>query len=996
MIAAVTPSSAAVQPDRIYPAQLAPGGAIPTSAVSGVAWDRKRLPPWVSGVGSALLLVRLVWHCLRVVRLRREAWPCGDVRAVEFFAAAGLRRPRLLESDRVATPIAVGFGPPAVVLPAGFAASVGEEVLRDVFAHEAAHLRRRDGRVVLLQQVAAALFWPVVTVHLLNRALRRAREDVCDIAALAAVGGGRSAVAYGQTLLRMAERATAGRRVAASVGVAPRRGELERRVAGLLDPRRSRAVRAGRGPRLAATAVLIGAGLLVGGTRFGPATAAAGNDDPPAVQSVFEPPEAPMEPIAWTEVPTVAPDDPALHRGVVFGPDGQPLAGAKVYAGGSMDLLDGDRPGGGGGGGGATAELGLVRAVTDALGRFQFTAPDLTYPDAAYRRLREETLLVATKDGSAPAWLKTWGDDRTLRSHWHPGKNRPVELHLTAPAPLSGRFLGPDGAPLEGTRVERLSIMVPKNRDLDTHVAEEERTPIFGFSSGPDYQESTWRPGLLPAVPLAATTDADGRFTLDGLPKDRIVRSQVRHPAVETTDLRVAAREMEPVFREPRPAGGEPAVTLQGSGFTRRLPAGVTLTGQVTTWIQEREPAAGMKVALANHNTADGTMGETALTDAEGRFTLTGLAGDPGGEGYELAFVGSFGAPFQSQRQTVRPGFDARVEVLPAVPYRLTLTDPRGEPVDRTVYSIQVQATPGSVRSDVKSRFNDPVRVAPGVYEGIVPTGPGAVVALRGYKSGRPVAVDPKASFAPGRTDRTPEERRFAYGNAWWIARPGVSTTERLAVQGYNWLNQLDLAAVAFTDARPQDGPLQLAATVYRDDPPEVTLVDEAGAPVAGASLRRQLDRYDGDLATVTFPLPGLHPDRAEFFTFTHEKRGLIGVLSTTLTDGPLRVVMRPAATIRGRMVKADGEPSDDFGILVRGGGVPPDMFVAGPFWRPSGAGDDWRGRFALPVAPGFEYAGAFVRRTGDWRTRPTVGAAFGPVTPAAGQTVDLGEVIVP
>ena len=395
-VAAAQSPPTASKPQRSDLRQTAPqptGNGAPAAVASGItlpahaAWHWRLLLRWVWSAVSAVLLVRLAGNCVRVVRLRRGSRPCTDRRAVETLVAvadaAGIRRPRLLESDEVATPIAVGFGAPAVVLPAGFAASAGDAVLSDVLAHEVAHLRRRDDRVVLLQHVAAALFWPVVPVHLLNRGLRRAREEVCDIAALASGGSARDAVGYGHTLLRMAERATAGRRIVPAVGMAPRRGELERRIVALLDPRRSRAERTGRGPRLTATAVLTAASLLIGGTRLVTATAAAGDDEPPATvavgsdgaNSATDPAEAPMDPITWTEVPTVALEQPALHRGIVYGPDGQPLSGAKVYAGGSMDLLNGDRPHGA-----ATAELGAVRAVTDAQGRFQFTAPDLDLP----------------------------------------------------------------------------------------------------------------------------------------------------------------------------------------------------------------------------------------------------------------------------------------------------------------------------------------------------------------------------------------------------------------------------------------------------------------------------------------------------------------------------------------------------------------------------------------------------------------------------------------
>ena len=65
-----------------------------------------------------------------------------------------------------------------------------------------------------------------------------------------------------------------------------------------------------------------------------------------------------------------------------------------------------------------------------------------------------------------------------------------------------------------------------------------------------------------------------------------------------------------------------------------------------------------------------------------------------------------------------------------------TLRDPSGNPVDREVYSVEVQSFPGDVRRSIKSRFNDAERVSPGVYEGIVPIGPGLCSLRR--RQGRP------------------------------------------------------------------------------------------------------------------------------------------------------------------------------------------------------------------------------------------------------------------
>ena len=78
---------------------------------------------------------------------------------------------------------------------------VSGEQMRDVLVHEVAHVRRRDHLIVLLQELARALYWPIVPVHGLIRELGQAREELCDNHVLR----GRDALSYGETLLHLAE-----------------------------------------------------------------------------------------------------------------------------------------------------------------------------------------------------------------------------------------------------------------------------------------------------------------------------------------------------------------------------------------------------------------------------------------------------------------------------------------------------------------------------------------------------------------------------------------------------------------------------------------------------------------------------------------------------------------------------------------------------------------------------------------------------------------------
>jgi beta-lactamase regulating signal transducer with metallopeptidase domain/multidrug efflux pump subunit AcrA (membrane-fusion protein) len=144
-------------------------------------------------------------------------------------------------SSRVSMPCVLGIFSPAVALPENCLREVSGEQFADVLVHECAHVVRRDCLVVLLQRLASTVFWINPLVLLLNRSLTRVREEVCDNYVLA----GTDPVSYGETLLRFAELARGARAIAVSAGILHWRGRLERRIAGLVDERRSPQTRAG-------------------------------------------------------------------------------------------------------------------------------------------------------------------------------------------------------------------------------------------------------------------------------------------------------------------------------------------------------------------------------------------------------------------------------------------------------------------------------------------------------------------------------------------------------------------------------------------------------------------------------------------------------------------------------------------------------------------------------------------------------------------------------
>ncbi len=195
--------------------------------------------------GAVVGMLALVRSVVALLRLRQSVQPlCGPAVDRTLAAARALlktkRSTEIAVSKLARAPLAAGLMRPIVILPATLIESISPAQLREVLLHELAHIERRDNLVALAQLVARSLFWPIPFVHLLNRRLERAREEVCDNYVLACS----DAVSYGETLLRVASLAWDGAMPAATVGILHWRGKLEDRIAGLIDTRRTKMTRA--------------------------------------------------------------------------------------------------------------------------------------------------------------------------------------------------------------------------------------------------------------------------------------------------------------------------------------------------------------------------------------------------------------------------------------------------------------------------------------------------------------------------------------------------------------------------------------------------------------------------------------------------------------------------------------------------------------------------------------------------------------------------------
>ena len=210
-----------------------------------------------------------------------------------------------------------------------------------------------------------------------------------------------------------------------------------------------------------------------------------------------------------------------------------------------------------------------------------------------------------------------------------------------ADVPIRGRLLNGQGQPLVGARVRPTRLAIPANHDLTAYL---ERATATANSFELDSQsEIIDRFSLPPGISPVVTTDQDGRFTLTGVGDDRVVRLNVVGPGVISTDIDVMTRAVPDIVLEKAPDGVIERA-IRGADFTAQPRASCSLSGVVRDQ-DTHQPIPGMFVGpgvftavwteqrhrwIFNDAEADPQVLRyepitPVRTDANGRFTLTGL-----------------------------------------------------------------------------------------------------------------------------------------------------------------------------------------------------------------------------------------------------------------------------------------------------------------------------------------------------------------------------------
>jgi hypothetical protein len=586
---------------------------------------------------------------------------------------------------------------------------------------------------------------------------------------------------------------------------------------------------------------------------------------------------------------------------------------------------------------------------------------------------KAETRVPAESAGAASAGVPDVGSDQgdaAKATHTPPANDK-------RDVPIRGRLVDLEGRPLSGVTITTGSFLVPKSGNLSPWLeAVKKGEPPWIAGEHIDWNEKV--PG---SARKEATTDADGRFRLEGLGAERVVGLTLQGGGITATRIDVATREMAPIpargFRNQHGPGFE---SIYGAEFTYTSILSRTIEGVVKD-AKTSQPLVGTDVRSYRFAGSDfvGTMTLRTKTDAQGRFRLSGM---PKGKGNKIIIVPTDEQPYLVQEIAVPdpPGagpVPVEAAVVRGVWIEGTLTEKATrKPVHGAwlhympfLANTFAQAHPsfgegGSAdNADIQDRYQTK---ADGSFRLVGLPGRaivGALVHDRAYLQGAGsesiAGMNKGGHFETYHCPITP-------GKLW----PTV-------------MKEIDPAADATS--------IRLDLEVTNGLSVRLSVVDGEGKPVTGASTRGLHGRssYEREpLAGADANVTNLQADEERIVVLLLRARKIGKAVKVRKGDdasGAVIARLEPVAALAGCVVDAGGNP-------VQGAMIRPDLLPGGDFSLSlAQVATDEHGRFLVPEVPtGCDYSLA-VEGPGGIRERKY--AFLNKATVKPGETTNVGEI---
>jgi RNA polymerase sigma factor (sigma-70 family) len=733
-----------------------------------------------------------------------------------------------------------------------------------------------------------------------------------------------------------------------------------------------------------AAVVLLTAGMLTGASVWtcrvsivaAEAPSALAAQEPPAKGR--KPADSPAQAASQPHRENSAPKEKNVTvevGGSVVDPDGKPFAGAKVYFLARQRQMQVE----------PEAGLDRVRAITDADGRFRFRVARgqlQTSEDEEVRifhNTHRTAVVTAVVAGHGPGWAEIPKVDDA--GH--------LTLKLAKDdVPIRGRVIDLQGRPIQGVKVRVLLLRPMRTDSLQPWLDALQKTRAYymlgRFQGAEIYPEAA---GLEKAV----VTDAEGRFQLHGIGRERVATLRFEGPTIETRDVLVRTRP-DPALDLPVlgtiPPSKEKYV-CHGATFDHAAAPTIPVVGTVRDK-DTGKPLAGIIIQARMPSAEGGPTAEggsatdylRTVSDKEGHYRLVGLPKRP------EQIVRAYSGPGQSYVRLgkrvgggigigpVRVGLgSARVdfELKRGVVIRGRVTDKAtGQPVraevEYFIFSENQQYVEGA--GDFREGFHISAWSGEdGSYSLVGLPGRGIIAAKVWSAKAERYIVAAGAEHIKG-----------AYRNSWFQTYPYGCNAKQFH---------------SLREVNPAKDAASVECNVAIDPGKTVTgaILDSQGQPLEGVHIegpRGILPRFPKHMKTARFTATAINPNVPRWFFFFHREKQLAAAARLTGNEPKdFAIRLQPCATLKGRIVDSEGRPREGLALAGALEGEQDDPGERrGGFW---GAKTDKQGRFCIAgLIPGLQWKAIRIQE-GNMLT----GQILRNVTFQAGQTKDLGDLQV-